>query len=82
MNCNYTGLDPARPLVDRYGSSMFRLTRDDANFVQVIHTNAGILGESAPVGHIDFCVNGGTMQPGCQREPQIISKLFEVVRFP
>lgn len=61
---------------------MFRLTRDDANFVQVIHTNAGILGESAPIGHIDFCVNGGTMQPGCQREPQIISKLFEVVRFP
>lgn len=54
---------------------MFRLTRDDANFVQVIHTNAGLLGETAPVGHVDFCVNGGTMQPSCSREPQLISKL-------
>lgn len=30
-----SGIDPARPLVDRYGDKAFRLTRDDANFVQV-----------------------------------------------
>ncbi|XP_067009759.1 lipase member H-A-like [Anabrus simplex] len=59
------GLDPARPLIDRYSSSEFRLTRDDAHFVQVIHTNAGALGEEAQVGHVDFCVNGGSYQPGC-----------------
>uniref|UniRef100_A0A1B6D9T4 Lipase domain-containing protein n=1 Tax=Clastoptera arizonana TaxID=38151 RepID=A0A1B6D9T4_9HEMI len=62
------GLDPARPLVDRYGGHAFRLTRDDAHIVQVIHTNAGLLGESPQVGHVDFCVNGGSMQPGCLKE--------------
>ncbi|XP_075225196.1 phospholipase A1 [Lycorma delicatula] len=62
------GLDPARPLVDRYGSNAFRLTRDDAHIVQVIHTNAGILGETAQVGHVDFCINGGQMQPSCKAE--------------
>lgn len=71
-----SGLDPARPLVDRYGSDMFRLTKDDANFVQVIHTNAGLLGETPAIGHVDFCVNGGTMQPSCQRESQVISKFI------
>ncbi|CAH0386747.1 unnamed protein product [Bemisia tabaci] len=66
------GLDPARPLVDRYGSRAFRLTRDDANIVQVIHSNAGFLGETAQVGHVDFCVNGGRMQPNCRNEPRRI----------
>ncbi|XP_039285312.1 lipase member H-B [Nilaparvata lugens] len=62
------GLDPARPLVHRYGNDAFKLTRDDAHIVQVIHTNAGLLGETAQVGHVDFCVNGGRMQPSCTRE--------------
>ncbi|CAA9998673.1 unnamed protein product [Nesidiocoris tenuis] len=62
------GLDPARPLVDRYGGKAFRLTKDDAHVVHVIHTNAGLLGESPQVGHADFCMNGGTMQPSCLRE--------------
>ncbi|XP_046962245.1 phospholipase A1-like [Vanessa cardui] len=60
------GLDPARPLVSNYGSRLFRLGRDDAYVVQVIHTNAGFLGESGQVGHADFCVNGGRLQPGCK----------------
>ncbi|XP_025195372.1 lipase member H-like isoform X2 [Melanaphis sacchari] len=66
------GLDPARPLVDRYGSAEFRLTRDDATVVQVIHTNAGFLGETPQVGHVDFCVNGGRLQPSCAKEPRTI----------
>jgi hypothetical protein len=66
------GLDPARPLVDRYGSAEFRLTRDDATMVQVIHTNAGFLGETPQVGHVDFCVNGGRLQPSCAKEPRNI----------
>uniref|UniRef100_A0A2S2P627 Lipase member H-B n=1 Tax=Schizaphis graminum TaxID=13262 RepID=A0A2S2P627_SCHGA len=68
------GLDPARPLVDRYGSAEFRLTRDDATMVQVIHTNAGFLGELPQVGHVDFCVNGGRLQPSCAKEPRNIRR--------
>ncbi|XP_050665146.1 phospholipase A1 [Leptidea sinapis] len=60
------GLDPARPLVSEFGSSQFRLGRDDAHVVQVVHTNAGFLGESGLIGHVDFCVNGGRLQPGCK----------------
>ncbi|XP_041988579.1 phospholipase A1 [Aricia agestis] len=62
------GLDPARPLISEYGSSQFRLGRDDAYVVQVLHTNAGFLGETGLVGHADFCINGGRMQPGCARQ--------------
>lgn len=61
-----SGLDPARPLVNAYGSNLFRLGRDDAHVVHVIHTNAGFLGETGLVGHADFCVNGGRLQPGCK----------------
>ncbi|XP_018329456.1 pancreatic lipase-related protein 2 [Agrilus planipennis] len=59
------GLDPARPLIDRFARKEFRLTPDDADQVQVIHTNAGFLGEINQVGTVDFCVNGGAIQPGC-----------------
>lgn len=41
---------------------------------KVIHTNAGFLGEEAQVGHLDFCVNGGRIQPYCKGHP--ISKYF------
>lgn len=60
------GLDPARPLIDMFASKVFRLTKDDAHHVQIIHTNAGFLGEVNQVGHVDFCVNGGRIQPGCK----------------
>lgn len=63
---NSTGLDPARPLIDRYATKYFRLTKDDAYHVQIIHTNSGFLGEENQVGHVDFCVNGGMRQPGCK----------------
>ncbi|XP_057660826.1 phospholipase A1-like [Diorhabda carinulata] len=59
------GLDPARPLIDRYANKLFKLSTEDANHVQVIHTNAGFLGEVNQVGHVDFCVNGGRFQPSC-----------------
>lgn len=38
----------------------------DAEFVEVIHTNAGYYGEIDRVGHVDFCVNGGKVQPFCK----------------
>ncbi|KAF2880302.1 hypothetical protein ILUMI_25860 [Ignelater luminosus] len=63
------GLDPARPLVQRFGDRQFKLSREDAYQVVVVHTNAGILGESGLIGHVDFCVNGGKVQPGCHGHP-------------
>ena len=65
----FLGLDPARPLIDEYANKYFRLTKDDAYQVQIIHTNAGFLGEANHVGHVDFCVNGGRAQPGCTGRP-------------
>ncbi|KAF2902679.1 hypothetical protein ILUMI_03508 [Ignelater luminosus] len=58
-----TGLDPAR-----YGFRwrvVGRLTKSDANFVDIIHTNANILGLEKALAHADFYPNGGTIQPGC-----------------
>uniref|UniRef100_A0A182JCK0 Uncharacterized protein n=2 Tax=Anopheles atroparvus TaxID=41427 RepID=A0A182JCK0_ANOAO len=60
------GLDPARPLIEKHASKQFRLTRDDAKSVQIIHTNAGLLGQSAFTGKVDFCINGGQVQPYCE----------------
>lgn len=62
-----TGLDPAGPLFDR---SQACLSKKDADFVDVIHTNAGKLinfryGLKKAVGHVDFWPNGGSDQPGC-----------------
>ncbi|XP_066146170.1 phospholipase A1 [Euwallacea fornicatus] len=68
------GLDPARPLIDRYAKTYFRLTKDDAYHVQIIHTNSGFLGEVNQVGHVDFCVNGGMKQPGCKGTQVRISR--------
>ncbi|XP_021702750.1 pancreatic lipase-related protein 2 isoform X2 [Aedes aegypti] len=59
------GLDPARPLIEKHASNRFRLTKDDAKVVQIIHTNAGFLGQSSFTGTIDFCINGGQTQPYC-----------------
>jgi len=59
-----SGLDPALPLF--YSSHLNRrLSRNDADFVDVIHTNALIQGQLAPCGDVDFYVNGGLAQPGC-----------------
>jgi len=59
-----SGLDPALPLY--YSTHLnSRLSRNDAKFVDVIHTNALIQGQLAPCGDVDFYVNGGLAQPGC-----------------
>lgn len=59
-----SGLDPALPNFITAGPKE-RISVDDANYVEIIHTNAGLLGYLLPIGHIDFYPNGGTRQPGC-----------------
>lgn len=64
-----TGLDPAEPHFSKT-DPIVRLDPTDADFVDVIHTDAGPfisggLGILQPVGHVDFYPNGGIQQPGC-----------------
>ncbi|XP_015516952.1 pancreatic triacylglycerol lipase [Neodiprion lecontei] len=57
-------LDPALPGFDNAGAGS-GVHPSDADHVQVIHTNAGLLGLSRAAGDSDFYPNGGTTQPGC-----------------
>ncbi|XP_071444353.1 pancreatic lipase-related protein 2-like [Hetaerina americana] len=61
-----TGLDPAGPMFTSM-PNFVRLDKKDAKFVDVIHTDAELMGfgmEEA-IGHMDFFPNGGNSQPGC-----------------
>ncbi|KAI4461676.1 lipase [Holotrichia oblita] len=62
-----TALDPAAPIFDLFAMGPSnRLSKEDATFVDVIHTDGGMLGFNYPIGTVDFFPNGGTaVQPGC-----------------
>jgi len=64
-----TGLDPAKPFFE-LATDQDRIDRDDAVFVDIIHTNSGNLWDGClsfpqALGHIDFYPAGGEHQPGC-----------------
>ncbi|RWS28300.1 pancreatic triacylglycerol lipase-like protein [Leptotrombidium deliense] len=68
-----TGLDPASPMFE-YMSPEIRLSLNDAQLVDVIHTDTRTFnpllayhgaGMREAVGHFDFYSNGGDYQPGC-----------------
>ncbi|CAG9817251.1 unnamed protein product [Phaedon cochleariae] len=61
------GMDPAGPQFS-YDKTENRLDTSDAKFVQVIHTNAGLLGFPQAIGHADYFLNGGSDQPGCESD--------------
>lgn len=60
-----TAMDPAAPIFDLFDVPL-RLHATDAKFVDIIHTDGGVLGFKYPIGTVDFFPNGGTsFQPGC-----------------
>lgn len=63
-----TGLDPAGPLFEVPPvPKNSRLSDEDANVVEALHTNGGMLGYLTPLGTIDFFANGGDfIQKECQ----------------
>ncbi|KAH3697159.1 hypothetical protein DPMN_084648, partial [Dreissena polymorpha] len=68
-----TGLDPAQPAF-KDTPSVVHLDKQDAQFVDVIHTDGSEFnyvsgyGWIQEVGHVDFYPNGGMDQPGCPTE--------------
>ncbi|KAM8715248.1 hypothetical protein ACLKA7_002319 [Drosophila subpalustris] len=63
-----TGLDPAKPFF-ALAISGERLDAEDADFVDVIHTDPPERGVLKPAGHVDFYPNFRVGdQPGCERE--------------
>lgn len=60
-----TGLDPANPCFNE-GEILSGLQRGDASFIDVIHTNPGVLGKYNPLGDVDFYPEGlYAIKPGC-----------------
>ncbi|KAJ8666953.1 hypothetical protein QAD02_008615 [Eretmocerus hayati] len=73
-----TGLDPAKPCFQNVDFS-FKLDHTDAEFVDIIHTQAGNhrrfnLGLREDLGHMDFYVNGGVVQPACIKTGRILEE--------
>ncbi|KAH8287985.1 hypothetical protein KR044_011536 [Drosophila immigrans] len=60
-----TGLDPAKPCFNE-GEMLSGLLRGDAKFVDVIHSNPGVLGKRDPIGDVDFYPGGlNSLPSGC-----------------
>lgn len=53
-----TGLDPAKPMFI-LADNDHRLDQNDAEFVDVLHTDVFSRGVLLPSGHVDFYANGG-----------------------
>ncbi|KAJ8936149.1 hypothetical protein NQ318_010560, partial [Aromia moschata] len=62
-----SGLDPAGPYFRMYAFiKEERLDKEDAQVVDIIHTDGGTYGIEFPIGTLDIFVNGGRApQPGC-----------------
>lgn len=55
-----------------------RLDVGDAQFVNVLHTSAGILSYPEAIGHVDFFPNGDVVpQVGCPEESPIDISKYE-----
>ncbi|KAJ0065115.1 hypothetical protein NL108_005592, partial [Boleophthalmus pectinirostris] len=79
-----TGLDPAGPTFE-HADDQSTLSRDDAQFVDVLHTNTRgspgrSIGIQRPLGHIDIYPNGGAFQPGCDIQNTLLGIASEGLR--
>ncbi|XP_058452169.1 pancreatic lipase-related protein 2-like [Malaya genurostris] len=77
-----TGLDPALPFFAT-APQQWKLDLTDADFVDVIHTNAGMYGKIETCGHVDFYINGGHNQPMCENDQNqpLCSHLMSAIYF-
>lgn len=80
----FLGLDPAGPSFEN-ADNQYTLSRDDAQFVDVLHTNTRgspgrSIGIQRPVGHIDIYPNGGTFQPGCDIQNTLMGIALEGIK--
>lgn len=62
----HLGLDPAKPMFV-FANDEHKLGRDDADFVDVVHTDSFARGVLSASGHLDHYMNGGIEQPGCSQ---------------
>uniref|UniRef100_A0A8C5LHB6 Triacylglycerol lipase n=1 Tax=Jaculus jaculus TaxID=51337 RepID=A0A8C5LHB6_JACJA len=76
-----TGLDPVEASFEGTPEEV-RLDPSDADFVDVIHTDAAPLipflgfGTNQMVGHLDFFPNGGESMPGCKKN--VLSQIVDL----
>ncbi|XP_017052057.1 pancreatic lipase-related protein 3 [Drosophila ficusphila] len=56
-----------------------KLSSSDAEFVEVIHTNAEGLGTWDQLGHVDYYPNGGQSQTGCSTNSCSHERSFELL---
>lgn len=63
-----TALDPIGLIFTPDMDADKRLSADDAEYVEVVHTNTGGRGFSDVCGDVDYYPNGGDKQPGCDSE--------------
>ncbi|XP_002030408.2 lipoprotein lipase [Drosophila sechellia] len=69
-----TALDPSS------GAELdHKLSQADAEFVEVVHTNAGGEGTWERLGHVDYYPNGGQTQPGCCTDSCSHERAFELL---
>lgn len=66
----YIGIDPAGPGFTTPVNVPYedKLNRNDAKFVQAIHTSGLTYGTLEALGDADFYVNNARFQPGCLRD--------------
>lgn len=78
-----TGLDPARPLFEEPKQpKQNRLSDEDGEIVECLHTDGGVNGFITPLGTIDFFANGGTApQPNCTIPATIPDTLKEIQQY-
>lgn len=66
MSLPHFYLDPAYPGFQDVEKTNQNLDPSDAEFVDIVHTCAGMLGHNKNLGHADFYPNSGkAAQPGC-----------------